>query len=136
MKAIIYYSLNNQTREIVNTVEADDVYEIIPDVKVPKRRFWQMFTLGYYSTRKVSRPIKTLDIDFSMYEEIILATPVWAGKMSCFMRAFLETNKIENKKLTLLASSLGGPGQVMSDLRSYLDNNEIDEQFYVKGERQ
>ncbi len=136
MKAIIYYSLNNQTREITKKIDADGVYEIIPDVKVPKNKFWQMIILGFYSVRKVSRPIKQLDIDLSKYEEIILATPVWAGKISCFMRAFLEDNKIENKRLTLLASSLGGPGHVMDDFKRYVNSNEIEEQYYVKGERQ
>jgi hypothetical protein len=136
MKAIIYYSLNDQTREIIQSFDGD-VYEIKPDVRVPKRRFWQMFTLGYYSTRKTSRPIKQLNIDFDQYQEIVLATPVWAGKISCFMRAFLEQTKIENKNITLVASCLGGPGQVMGDYKQYVSNNEIQEEIlYIKGERQ
>jgi hypothetical protein len=134
MKAIIYYSLNNRTKQLVKNIEGD-LFVIEEAVNVPKSTVMQMIILGFFGVFKKSRPIKPLDIDFSKYEEIVLATPVWAGNITCFMRRFLEENEIARKKVTLIATCDGGPGKVMNDYKSYLKGNEIEEIIYVKGER-
>jgi len=133
MKAVIYFSLSNRTKQIVSDIDAD-MYPIIPKGRVPKTLVGQMIVFGFLSVLKKSRPIERLDIDLSKYEEIVVATPVWAGRVSCFMRTFLEQNNIKNKKVTLLATCDGGPGSVIMDYKKYLGENEINEQVYIKGE--
>lgn len=135
MKAIIYYSLSNRTKQIIEQFDGD-VFRIESDIKIPKSFIGKMIVLGFYGIRKKSKPIKKLMIDLDRYEEITLATPVWAGKVSCFMRAFLEEYKIENKTVTLVATCDGGPGGVMEDYKDYLVNCETISQLYIKGEIQ
>lgn len=134
MKAVVYYSLSNRTKQIIESIEADK-FRIEPKGKVPKSLVMQMIVLGFFGMLKKSKPIQNVKIDLSKYEEIVLATPVWAGGMSCFMRAFLESHDLSGKRVTLIATCDGGAGKVMEDYKKYLNDNEVDEQLYIKGER-
>ncbi len=128
-KAIIYYSLSGRTkRELENRFDGD-FYRLKGKIKIPKRYFVQMFYLGYFATFNKDLDYEKFDIDFSQYDEIVLASPVWAFTFSPFMKKFLKDNPIKNKNITLLMTHEGGPGKSMEKFKKYLDdsNTVVDE---------
>ncbi len=133
MKAIIYFtaSKNQHCRHIAETFEGDK-YQLVPVKPNPKRLFFQLIVFGFYtvSDRKVQFDIP--EIDFSKYEEVVIVFPVWAGKMSVFMKQYLQTNPFANKKVTLVASSGGENPQYRKSILQPLEYNQVVEVIMYK----
>ena len=49
--------------------------------------------------------ISPLIIDFSKYSRIVIGSPIWMGKLAPAVNKFLDTNKLDNKKVVLLTTS-------------------------------
>jgi len=43
--------------------------------------------------------------DMSAYENIIIASPIWTGKLSMAVRTFIEKNRFDNKKVILYTTT-------------------------------
>lgn len=106
-KICIYYSLNNHVRDIVKGLEDVDLVEIKTVKKLPTNKVWQMVYLGFLVTRKKELEIQAVDINFDEYEEVIIASPIWAGKIAIPIISFLTKYKMKDKKITLLISCSG-----------------------------
>lgn len=125
MKAIIYHSLSNNTKtEVTNRFEGD-FYRLVGKIKIPKRYVFQLMYLGMFATFKADLKYEQLDIDFDKYDEIVLASPVWAFTITPFMKKFLKDNRFRNKKVTLLLTNLGGPRKAMKRFKKYLDSSNV-----------
>lgn len=106
-KICIYYSLNNHVRDIVTGLEDVDLVEIKTVKKLPTNKAWQMVYLGFLVTIKKELEIQAVGINFDEYEEVIIASPIWAGKIAIPLISFLTKYKMEDKKITLLISCSG-----------------------------
>jgi len=136
MKAIVFHSLskNQRSRKLAEAI-AGDHYEIIPVKKPPRTFFVQLFVYGYKTVADKPVAIEPIAIDFDKYDEIVLVSPVWAGRVNAFMRQFLREYPFKNKKVSIIASCDGGYERYFASFTGLLDpTNEIDDkQVYVKG---
>ena len=106
-KICIYYSLNNHVRDIVTGLEDVDLVEVKTVKKLPTNKVWQMVYLGFLVSRKKELEIQEVDTNFDMYEEVIIASPIWAGRIAIPIISFLTKYKMKDKKITLLISCSG-----------------------------
>lgn len=137
MKAIIYHSQSKDQRSktIAESFEGD-VFEI-RSLEKNMSKFCTMFIYGYKTmfSRKVK--FEKPEIDFSLFDEIVLVSPVWAGRVNAFMSNYLKEVKLESKKITIVGSCDGGYTKYFDSYNSLLSpTNEIVEKIiYVKGDR-
>jgi len=138
MKAIIYFSLskNKNSKKIASTYEGD-IFEIVNKNKVYKTSFANMFFYGYKTMKNKDVPFEAPVIDFSKYDEVVLVSPVWAGRINLFMKKYLEKVPFENKKVIVVGSSDGGYKNYFASFKEVLaaSNEIIEEVMYSKGEK-
>ena len=136
MKAIIYFSLskNKNSKRIANEIEGDQ-YELINEGRQIKCVPLQMFYYGFKTVTKKEVKIGVPKIDFDKYDEIVLVSPVWAGKVNAFMRQYLTGNVFKNKSVTIIGTCKGGYDNYFKSFNGVIheSNKIIEEIMYVKG---
>lgn len=136
MKAIIFFSMtkSQKCRTIANQFEGDH-FEI-DDLHKPFKT--NLFKVLYYSfvviaKRKVK--FESPVVDFDKYDEVILVSPVWAGKISAFMLGYLKENIFHNKIVTIVSSSLGKNKKFFKSFDGLIDksNKVVAHTTYING---
>lgn len=135
MKAIIYHSMSKKkiSKEIALKIEGDH-FEIKPTKPINAYLF-QMIVYGFKTSANKKVKYENITIDFSKYDEIILVSPVWAGRANAFMRQFLNENNFKDKKVTIIGSCEGGYKNYFKSFTSLIDSSctIVKEEMYVKG---
>ncbi|MCX6795968.1 MAG: NAD(P)H-dependent oxidoreductase [Candidatus Falkowbacteria bacterium] len=112
---IVYYSRTGTTKKVAEALKARfanlticDIEEII---SIKNRQGLIGYLLsGYEAMREVPAQIKPLTKNPADYDLIIIGTPVWGYNISSPIRAFLNKNKDQLKKVAFFATC-GGSGQ-------------------------
>lgn len=112
MKAlIIYYSFSGNTRRLVSRLkdEADaDVAEVFEN---SSRGSAGAFTIGVAQARKMkSVKIQPIKIDFSLYDRIIVAAPIWGGYPAPAFNSIIDLIP-EGRKIEVIFTSKSGKVQ-------------------------
>jgi hypothetical protein len=136
MKAIIYFSLSKEknSKRIANEIDGDH-YELINEGRQIKWVPLQMFYYGFKTVAKKKVKIGVPKIDFDKYDEIVLVSPVWAGRVCAFMKQYLTETVFKNKSVTILGTSKGGYDNYFRSFDNIIheSNKVIEEIMYVKG---
>jgi flavodoxin len=110
MKAIVvYYSRTGTCRKVSETIsnlmnaDNEEIYEM-------KNREGAINYIigGYDAVRRNETNIKVMTKDPAHYDNIIICSPVWAGKMTPAIRTYVNKYKNSFKKVALIAISGGG----------------------------
>ncbi len=119
MKAIIFFSMSKKqnSRHIAKAIEGDH-FEIINMEKPIKCILWVGIKYGYKTIFNKEVLFEIKEINFDNYDEIVLVSPVWAGKVNAFMNQFLRKYIIKNKKITIIGSC-GGEGGNKNYFKSF-----------------
>lgn len=99
-KAIIYYSLSKNTKEWAEKIAAAigaDAYQIDTVKPMPEGKNQQIMFGGMQATFGLRPAIKGVPANLSEYDEILLGTPIWAGKMAPAFNTFLKKNPVQGK---------------------------------------
>ena len=110
-RAIIYYSLSNNTKMTANYLGEKlgaDVYRIDLVKPLPNNKAGQMFEGGRQVTFGVKPEIKGVPEDISQYDEIILGSPIWAGKCASPFNTLFENEELCNRVVAIFTYSGGG----------------------------
>jgi len=138
MKAVIYFALSKKHngRNFADTIDGDH-YEILNLDKVKKTYFLNMFVYGYKSYAKKEVHFESPVIDFDKYDEIVLISPVWAGKICIYMKQYLQENRFKNKTVSIIATSMGENKNYFKTYDGILDesNKVIEHLMYAKGKK-
>ncbi len=136
MKAVIYFSMSKKKicRSIASEIDGDH-FEIVNLHRQIKFVPFQMFYYGFKTVAKKTVKFETPVIDFDKYDEVVLVSPVWAGKVNCFMSEYLSHNKFKNKTVTIIGSSLGENKNYFESFDGLIDeSNKIEKHItYIKG---
>lgn len=143
---LVYYSYTNNVRSIVNELSNHldvDIVEILP-AEEGLRYEADNYAIGSALISAIrdnpddaeSYPaIKPVDIDFSRYDNIIIATPLWWSNMAAPMQSFLFQNGDEmgGKNVSLIVSSASsGISSVVADAKRLIpDGNFIEEALWI-----
>ncbi|MEA5027673.1 MAG: hypothetical protein VB056_02235 [Sphaerochaeta associata] len=110
-RILIYYSLDGHTRflaEQVQTLLGCDRHELQLVKQYPPKGFAKYYTAGRNTVLRFPHTFKQPLPDLSRYDVVILATPVWAGRVCAPMYSYIKQARFPQKDLYLIANCSGG----------------------------
>ena len=113
-KLVIYYSLNGNTKkyamEIAKEMNAD-LFEIKTQKSLPSNKSGQMFVGGMQASLGLKPALSSKLDGVGQYDNIIIGTPIWAGKCAPAITSFLAKYNIQNKVIGVFTTSGSGNNQ-------------------------
>ena len=121
---IVYYSLEGNTQwaaeKLAERLNADTL-RLVPRAAYPDRGFKKFLFGGKSAVMKETPELEPYEVDITQYEQVVLATPVWAGTLTPPLRTFIQREDLTGKQFALVASSMGGsPGKTFEHLKALL----------------
>ena len=111
MKRIfIYYSLTGNGDVLASYLKKSniEVRKVLTKDKMPKNKFGMILTGGFLAGINHKSELIDFNDDINNYEEIIIGSPIWNGRLSCPINSVLDTLSLENKKITFIFYSGSG----------------------------
>lgn len=113
-RAVIYYSLEGNTQAaaltVANALHAD-IFAIEPRKPIARTGWRRILTGGMQSSLGLCTKIKEMPLNIGDYDQIILGTPVWAGKCAAPVWSFIKafgSNELDQKVTAVFTCSGGG----------------------------
>lgn len=103
---ILYYSLTGNTKagcEALQQQLGADIMEI-KDLRKRSGK-WGFFKTAIGSLVGRHTKIEPEKMDLSGYQNIILGSPIWTGKMSMAVRTFIDRNRFDGKKVIIYTTT-------------------------------
>lgn len=106
---VIYYSLTGKTDLIAKTI-AEELKCETAEIKEAKKRsvLGAYLTGAFAALRGKESEIEPLEIDFSQYDLIIIATPIWASNPVPAIKSFISKADLKGKNIVILLSLASG----------------------------
>lgn len=125
-RAVIYYSLDGNTKEAAQKIAESlgaALIELEPEKPMPSGKISRILYGGMLSTMNRTPALKPLSANLADFDEIILGTPVWAGKIAAPVRTFLTQNIADEKVIAVFTlSGSADDAKCLADLRHLLHN--------------
>lgn len=125
-RVIVYYSLTNNTKEAAEHLAGKldaDLYQIETLKPMPKGKGMQMMLGGMKATFGMHPAIKGVPDELTEYAEIVLGTPIWAGKNAPAVNTLLKSKEVREKITAVFTFSGGGDNdKCMAGLQKKLPN--------------
>ncbi len=144
---VVYYSFTNNVRTVVGDLRTQlgdaEVVEVVP-AEEGLDYAANNYAIGSALISAIrnnpddasSYPaIKDLTVDFSRYDDIVIATPLWWGNMAAPMQTFLFNNgsRMANKKIGLIVSSASsGISSVVADAKRLMPNGDFCDNLWIR----
>ena len=117
-KLFIYYS-NTGNGDFVAEYLSGKGYEIrkvIPKHNLPKKFFFKVFFGGFLAGINKKSKLVGYNADLSGYDEVVIGSPVWCGKISCPINTVLNRTDFTGKKLSFILYAGGGEAPKAEEL--------------------
>lgn len=129
MKAlIVYYSLEGNTKLIAEKL-ADlvgaDLLELVPKKAYPTGKMSKFLFGGKSAVMSESPELEPYSTDISVYDTVILGTPVWASRCAPPLRSFLENNSLSEKRTAAFACAAGKSAGKTFDILEELSGSKL-----------
>ena len=125
-RVVIYYSLTGNTKDAAETIKTQldaDIIELKTVKKLSQNNFRKFMIGGMRATFGMCAKLEKIEIDLSKYDEIILGTPIWAGKCVPAINTLLRDKKIADKVFAVFTVSGGGDNdKCIANLKKRLPN--------------
>jgi flavodoxin len=108
---VVFFSLDGNTKLIAQTVAKQleaDTLELKTKKSLPDKGFGKFFWGGKSVMFKETPELIDNPTDLALYDNFVLATPVWAGKYAAPFNTFIKQHPLSGKKLALLVCHGGG----------------------------
>lgn len=113
-RAVIYYSLSGNTHAAAETIAAAlqaDLIRIDTAKPMPESFSQQILYGGMQATFGLKPEITGIPDDLHTYDELIVGTPVWAGKHSPAVHTLLQDTVVREKVTAVFILSGGGKNE-------------------------
>ena len=125
-RIIIYYSLTDNTKNAAEKLAGllnADLCRIDTVKPMPSDKGKQMIIGGMKAVFGMRPEIKGMPLDIPSYDEVIVGTPVWAGKNAPAINTLLKNKQIKEKATAVFTLSGGGDNdKCVARLRKMLPN--------------
>ncbi len=109
---VAYYSWTGHTRQIAEVIAAELGADVEPISEARAREGWiAYFRSAWEVLREKVVALKKPEKDPSQYDLIVLGTPVWAGRMSSPMRAYILEQRARFRRVALFCTEGGANGE-------------------------
>ena len=125
-KLIVYYSMEGNTHYIAEKMTeklSADLLRLVPKKAYIDKGFAKFFWGGKSAVMAEKPELLPYFVDFSLYDEIIIGFPVWAGTITPPIRTFVFDNleALKEKKISVYACQAGnGAEKAMAKLKKLL----------------
>ena len=118
---IVYFSLDGNTKWIAEKIHRKlpntDLHTIELTTQPLKNKWWRMISYGFKTTFYRKMAIKDSTLDLSLYDNIIVGAPVWAGNVPPPVKEFLNEYSLTGKKVAAFCSMGGEPSHFFDKLK-------------------
>ena len=112
-KLFVYYSLTGNG-EVVAKKMQEKGYELrkVETVKgLPKVFFFAMLSGGFQAGLKKKAKLKEFDYDISDYDEVVIGSPIWNGRITPAINTILANINLEGKEFSFIFYAGSGEGK-------------------------
>ena len=114
-RIVVFYSLEGNTKRAADEIAKGlgaEVLEAVPEKDVKAEGAGKFAVGGMQAMTEKCPKLKNKPFDASAYDEIIIGTPVWAGKCAPAIRSFIKENALDEKVIAVFtcSSSLNNKG--------------------------
>ncbi len=121
--AVLVSSISGNTRSVAEAV-ASGLGATLTALEAPavRPRFWSVISLGYAALFGGSTPVTLSGPDPTTADLIVLAAPVWAGRLSVPMRSWLATRPALPRRVALIMTGDAADGNpnALSDFAKHV----------------
>lgn len=113
-RAVIFYSLTDNTKmaaEKISSALSADLIEVKTIKNMPKTFKKQILICGMQSTFGMKPAISGIPENISEYDEIVIGTPIWAGKAASPLNSVLADKVVADKVKAVFTFSGGGDNE-------------------------
>ena len=106
-KIFIYYSLSGNGDTIAKYLSGRnvDIRKVIPKKTLPNNMVFRILTGGFLAGIGYKDELIDFDNDISKYDEVIIGSPIWNGRLSSPINMVLDKLNLDNKKITFILYS-------------------------------
>ena len=130
VRAVVYYSFEGNTREAaqkISSIIGADLIEIKPVKEISDCGPRKMMEGGGKAIFGFGSAILPVEKDLSLYDEIIIGTPIWAGRCSPYINTLLKDEVIRSKVTGVFTLSASGNNRsCIKSFRKKLPNLKYD----------
>ena len=111
MKRLFIYYSESGNGDVVALYLSEKGYEtrkVIPEKNLPKAFLFKMLSGGFKAALKKKAKLKDYNNDVSEYDEIIIGSPIWNGRISCPINTVLAETDLSEKKVSFILYAGGG----------------------------
>lgn len=111
-KILIYYSHTGNGDYVSSFFKEKgyDIRKVTEKKKMPKSFFIQIMVGGFRAGIGAKGKLVNYSSDVDMYDEIVIASPIWNGKFPPATNAILSKTNLSNKKVSFVLYSGSGTG--------------------------
>jgi len=103
---LIYYSRTGKTKMVADTVRTKLDIPFLEFKELKDRSgTWGYITAAYDAFMHNHSPIEPEKIDLTLYDQIIVASPVWSWNLCSPIHTLFEKNRFDGKKLVLITTA-------------------------------
>ncbi len=127
-KIFVYYSNSGNGDEIAKYLKEKNynIEKIITKNPLPKNKILSILIGGYKAAIGYKDKIEKLKNNIEEYEEILIGSPIWNGRLSSPINSLLSDYSLDNKKITfILYSASGSPNKATIVLKNKYPNATI-----------
>jgi len=125
---VVYYSLSGKTKKMCEKYVVDvkkkgaDV-DLIEILEVKKRSTVSAYLVGApMALKHQASEIQKTNIDISLYDNVIIAGPIWASNAPPAINAFLREYDLKSKNVTGVLTYAGGAGKAPDNFKTEIEN--------------
>ena len=109
-KLFIYYSLSGNGDTVANILKEKsiDTYKVITKKPLPKNMTLRILTGGFLAGINHKDELVDFKPNITKYDEIIIGSPIWNGRLSCPINTVLDELDLTNKKIMFILYSGSG----------------------------
>lgn len=109
-KIFIYYSLSGNGEMVADYLKERkiDIRKVVLKKILPNNMILRILSGGFLAGINHRDELINFDDDISNYDEVIIGSPIWNGKLSCPINTVLDKIELNNKKVTFILYSGSG----------------------------
>ena len=109
-KLFIYYSLTGNGDKIAKYLKEKyiDIIKVKPKKELSKNRVLQILTGGFLAGINYKDELIDFNPNINDYDELIIGSPIWNGRLSTPINAVLDKIDINDRKITFILYSGSG----------------------------
>ena len=103
-KLFIYYSLSGNGDVVANYLKDKDIdiRKVIMNDKMPKCYIGQILTGGFLAGINYKAKLSNFDNNIDSYDEIIIGSPIWNGRLVPAINTVLDNINLDKKKVSFI----------------------------------